>query len=191
MENRELPTTEQQVDSINVTSFDDILLWTDIYLQGTCDALNRYFNLLEHAAERNNIHGVFLNLTFITQQGMLLNKLYRSFHSTNPETQAQKNFYYKHMQDIFRFTHTFLRQTSAILSLFFDLPPLKEIYQTERIDWAAPLIDLAQALCEHLTEMYRHNTQQFNETDFILCIQQQQELMSAREHSSAYALEFE
>ncbi len=175
---------EPEPDSL---ALDNIILWEDLYLKDPCELLDQRLLILNDRVGRGNLHGIFLQLFYITQHSMALEKAYNTFYRLNQQQNTLEKCY-PYLLYIFRFLHKFLRKTSNLLSFFSDSEPLQHIYQSEKLDWAKPLVQLSTILYDRIVSINQEHP--LNRDDLLFCIEQQEELTRARERSPTYALDF-
>ena len=142
---------------------------------------------LNDRANRGNLHGIFLELFYITQQSTTLKKAYNTFYLLNQQQNTLAECY-PYLLTTFRFIHKFLRKISNSLSFFSDSKPLQQLYQSQKLDWAEPLIQLSNIVYDQIGVI--NQQYQLDPDDFLICTEQQEELTRAREHSPAYVLDF-
>ena len=175
---------EPEPDSL---ALNNIILWEDLYLKDPCELLDQKLLTLNDRANRGNLHGIFLELFYITQQSTTLKKAYNTFYLLNQRQNTLAECY-PYLLTTFRFIHTFLRKTSHVLSFFSESTPLQQLYQNQKLDWAESLIQLSNAVYKQIDAINQQYS--LDRDDRLLCTEQQEELTRAREHSLAYALDF-
>ena len=171
----------------NSLALDNIVLWEDLYLKDPCELLDRRLITLNDRANRGNLHGVFLQLFYITKQSTALKKAYNTFYLLNQQQNTLAECY-PYLLTTFRFIHKFLRKISNSLSFFSDSQPLQQLYLSQKLDWAEPLIQLSCSVYKQIDAINQQYS--LDRDDQLLCTEQQEELARARERSPAYALDF-